>query len=160
MSSIEYRYLVAIGANLEPRASFISDAIKLVRSRCGEVAVVSSFLETDPIGVADKPFLNGVFDLRSSLKPDALLVALQDIEHQLGRKRTIRWGNRTIDLDIILWQGNGVCKEFNNERLRIPHPSFRDRSFVMIPLAEIGSDWLLPEGVTVRELGQLRGYLS
>ena len=122
-----HEYLVAIGGNLEPRFQFLSDAIELVRRECGDVLNISSIMESEPIGAATEPFLNGAFRLLSEFEPLALLHKLQKIELDLGRTREIRWGNRTIDLDIVQWRYAGSVQSIDDPHLKIPHPSFRDR---------------------------------
>jgi 2-amino-4-hydroxy-6-hydroxymethyldihydropteridine diphosphokinase len=113
---------------------------------------VSTFLETEPVGKADQPtFLNGAIVGRFSGTPRELLDALMLVEHERGRVRTTRWGPRTLDLDLILF-GNQII---NEPDLTVPHPRFRERGFVLQPLAEIASDLIDP--VTGLTVGQLWG---
>ena len=156
-----HSYMIALGSNLEPRSSYIEDAIFLIGELCGRVVAVSSLIETDPIGYADEIFLNGALHLESALAPLSLLEELNAIETSLGRTRNIRWGNRTIDLDIILWQNRSKVQTFQHENLQIPHPRALQRDFVMLPLCEIGPDWLWPEREKkVRPLCQKAGFLT
>jgi 2-amino-4-hydroxy-6-hydroxymethyldihydropteridine diphosphokinase len=102
-----------------------------------EVVRVSSFLSTEPWGVADQPrFLNAVAEIRTRLEPLLLLQALKKLESELGRVPTYRWGPRTIDFDIILYGSRRV----DLPGLQIPHPRYRQREFVMQPLAEIAPE--------------------
>jgi 2-amino-4-hydroxy-6-hydroxymethyldihydropteridine diphosphokinase len=102
-----------------------------------EVVNVSSIYETDPVGFTEQsPFLNMVASIRTSLLPEDLLAECLKIELMLGRKREIRWGPRTMDLDILLYNQENI----ETEDLIIPHPRMKERAFVLIPLMEIASD--------------------
>ena len=136
---------LGLGSNLGGREANMRQALKLMESDA-KVAVVaaSSLYETRPVGVEDQPdFLNAVVELRTSLDPWELLSLCLDVEKRLGRKRTIRWGPRVIDIDILLYEG----VEIADNKLSIPHPRMLERGFVMIPLAEIAPDLLLTDGL-------------
>jgi 2-amino-4-hydroxy-6-hydroxymethyldihydropteridine diphosphokinase len=107
-----------------------------------EVVVVSTFRETDPVGVLDQPrFLNGVAAVETTLRPRELLDALLGIERDLGRVRDgTRWGPRTIDLDLLVY-GNEVVDE---PGLRLPHPRLHERRFALEPLAELDPELVIP----------------
>jgi len=111
---------------------------------------VSSWHETEPVGVDSQPaFLNGAVTGLATLGPRELLNEAMRIERERGRERTFAGAARTLDLDVILY-GDAVIDE---RGLRIPHPRFRERLFVLEPLSEIASDWVDPEtGKTVGEL--------
>lgn len=95
---------------------------------------VSSLYRTAPVGLTDQPdFLNGVAELETALAPRELLGELLAIEGSLGRTREVRWGPRTVDLDIVLW-GQRVV---DSADLEVPHPRMHERAFVLVPLAEI-----------------------
>jgi len=101
----------------------------------------SSIYETDPVGYEDQDqFLNMVVEVSTSLNPFELLSLCLDIEKKLGRKRDIRWGPRTIDLDILLYNQENI----KSEKLTVPHPRMHERAFVIIPLLEIASSIKLP----------------
>lgn len=101
-----------------------------------KVVNVSSIYETDPVGYTEQSaFLNMVASVITSLKPEDLLEECLKIELLLGRKREIRWGPRTIDLDILMYNQENM----ETERLIIPHPRMKERAFVLIPLMEIAS---------------------
>jgi 2-amino-4-hydroxy-6-hydroxymethyldihydropteridine diphosphokinase len=106
-----------------------------------QVVRASSFLTSEPWGVADQPrFLNAVVEIRTGLEPLELLRALKNLESQLGRVPSYRWGPRSIDFDIILY-GQRVV---NEPGLEIPHPRFKERDFVLRPLREIAPEVLAP----------------
>jgi 2-amino-4-hydroxy-6-hydroxymethyldihydropteridine diphosphokinase len=101
------------------------------------VVRVSSFLSTEPWGATDQPrFLNAVAEIRTALAPMALLQALKQLETNLGRVPSYRWGPRLIDLDIVLY-GQRVV---DLPGLKIPHPRYRERDFVLTPLREIAPE--------------------
>lgn len=126
---------ISLGTNMGDREGFLTKAIKEI-SQHEEIVVeqVSSIYETDPVGYLEQdPFLNVVIKISTNLTPIQLLEVTQSIEQGLGRKRELRWGPRTIDLDILLYNQENI----EVEHLRIPHPRMFERSFVLIPLKEI-----------------------
>ena len=126
---------IGIGSNLGDREKYIENAIEKLETIEGvEVKRVSHIHETEPVGGPKQgKYLNGAIEIETGLKPRELLAKLQDIENQLGRKRTIKNAPRTIDLDILLYGGNNI----DEPDLKIPHPNMREREFVMKPLKEI-----------------------
>ena len=149
-----HEYLIALGANLNDREYYIERAKEAIHSACGPILSASKLRETVAMGAATQAFLNAAVVCSSCLEPSALLQALLAIEVKLGRIRTIRWGNRTIDLDIIFWKNpKGLSTNFRTEQLCIPHPNMHERRFVLEPAADIAGDWLHPElGLTIAEL--------
>ena len=133
---------IGLGTNLGNRVENIRAALrKLGDLPTIEIVRVSSVYETAPVGVTDQPeFLNLVAAARTSLAPSALLDALLNIENQMGRVRTKRWGPRVIDLDLLLYGGEQVAFP----ELIVPHPRLRERAFVLVPLAEIAPELVLP----------------
>jgi 2-amino-4-hydroxy-6-hydroxymethyldihydropteridine diphosphokinase len=116
---------------------------------------VSTFYDTDPVGVGDQPrFLNAAAVGQTALSARALLDKLLGIERQLGRTRPFPGAARTLDLDLILY-GDSVIDE---PGLLVPHPRFRERAFVLKPLAEVAADWIDP--VTGRTIGELASALE
>lgn len=106
-----------------------------------DVDVISSVYETRPFGIEDQAdFLNAVVRIYSAYSPDDLFIFMKSIEQKLGREKTIKWGPREIDLDILLY--NDLIYE--NEILTIPHIGITERNFVLLPLAEINSDLVHP----------------
>ena len=142
---------LGLGTNLGDRESYLAQALKeLVGLPTIEIAAVSSIYETAPVGLTDQPdFLNLVVSVRTTLSPRELMDALLHIENKMGRVRTVRWGPRVIDLDLLLF--GDVRVEVPG--LSVPHPRLRERSFVLIPLAEIAPDLILPgEKTTIKKL--------
>ena len=110
---------------------------------------LSNFYQTPAIGPGQQPdYINGAAMLETDLSPLALLDLLQAIENQQGRVRTIRWGARTLDLDILLY--DQLTED--SERLTIPHPRMHERGFVLAPMADIAADLCLPTGENISEL--------
>lgn len=110
---------------------------------------LSKFYQTPAIGPGQQPdYINGAAMLETDLSPLALLDLLQAIENQQGRVRTIRWGARTLDLDILLY--DQLTED--SERLTIPHPRMHEREFVLAPMADIAADLCLPTGENISEL--------
>lgn len=140
---------VALGSNLGDRERYLRDAA----SALGEIFQslhLSTFHDTDAVGVSDQPrFLNAAAIGYSALAARDLLSALLDVERRFGRTRPFTGAPRTIDLDLILY-GDSIIDE---PGLRVPHPRFRERLFVLEPLAEIAADWTDPvTGLTVGKL--------
>jgi 2-amino-4-hydroxy-6-hydroxymethyldihydropteridine diphosphokinase len=145
------RAYVGLGANLGPREATILRAVDLLAAQPGiEVLELSSFSETEPIGVTDQPaFVNGAVSLETLLSPRELLDALLRVERELGRVRSgERWGPRTIDLDLLLY-GDEVVDE---PGLTVPHPRLHERRFALEPLAELEPGLEIPGGGKVSEL--------
>lgn len=136
---------LALGGNLGDRAGALARALAALGRLPGtEVAAVSSLYATAPVGPVPQPeFLNAAAELRTRLGPRELLAACLGIEADLGRVRTVRWGPRTIDLDLLLY---GDLR-LDEPGLVLPHPRLISRAFVLVPLAEIAPGLLL-EGRT------------
>jgi 2-amino-4-hydroxy-6-hydroxymethyldihydropteridine diphosphokinase len=146
---------IALGSNLGDRERTLREAVQAL----GEIIDalrVSTWHVTTPVGVAPQPdFLNGAVTGTTSLQARDLLEQLLALERGFGRKRPFPGAARTLDLDLILY-GNAVIDE---PELVVPHPRFRERLFVLTPLAEIAADWVDPvTGQTVGELlSKVRG---
>jgi 2-amino-4-hydroxy-6-hydroxymethyldihydropteridine diphosphokinase len=143
------RVFVGLGSNLGDRELNLRRA--LVRlEQLGSVRV-SSFRETDPVGVTDQPkFLNAAAELATELPPREVLERLLEIERELGRDRAAerRWGPRVIDLDLLLFGEEAI----DEPGLTVPHPRLADRRFVLEPLCELNEDLALPDGTRIRDL--------
>ena len=132
---------VALGSNLGDKEANLRKALELLEERGGEVVKTSSFICTEPYGVTDQPqFLNGVCEVRTSLEPLELLHTLLDIEQEMGRVRLRHWGERNIDLDLLLYEDVVL----DTEELKLPHPDMQNRDFVLLPLAEIAPKLVHP----------------
>lgn len=128
---------IALGSNLGDKEKNLRRALLLLTQQGVEVVRVSSFLSTEPYGVTDQPqFLNAVACVRTSLAPLALLDVLLATELAMGRVRLRHWGERNIDLDLLLYEDVVL----DTLRLRLPHPDMQNRDFVLLPLAEIAPE--------------------
>jgi 2-amino-4-hydroxy-6-hydroxymethyldihydropteridine diphosphokinase len=140
---------IAVGSNLGDRHSHLAFAVARLSEFVDDLRV-SSLYETDPVGVGAQPrFLNAAAVGYTSESPQQLLRRLLDIERERGRERPHPGAPRTLDLDLILYGGEVI----DEPGLRVPHPRFRERRFVLEPLAEIAGEWIDPEsGATVEEV--------
>lgn len=128
---------IALGSNLGDKEKNLRRALLLLTQQGVEVVRVSSFLSTEPYGVTDQPqFLNAVACVRTSLAPLALLDVLLATELAMGRVRLRHWGERNIDLDLLLYEDVVL----DTPRLRLPHSDMQNRDFVLLPLAEIAPE--------------------
>lgn len=124
---------IGLGSNTGDKMATCRGALELL-GKAGRVTRVSSFYCTEPVGYPDQEsFVNAVAEIETGLSPLALLATCHVIEDELGRRRLLRWGPRTLDLDILLY-GDQVV---NNTELMIPHPLMAARRFVLVPLCEI-----------------------
>jgi 2-amino-4-hydroxy-6-hydroxymethyldihydropteridine diphosphokinase len=141
---------IALGSNLrEPRRQLQAGFAALARLPDTQVVAQSSLYRSAPVGYADQPdFVNAVAALRTALAPRDLLDALLAIEREHGRVREFVNAPRTLDLDIALYGGRVI----HEPGLSIPHPRMHERAFVMVPLAEIAPDVMVPGLGRVREL--------
>jgi 2-amino-4-hydroxy-6-hydroxymethyldihydropteridine diphosphokinase len=136
--------LIALGANLPsqagPPAQTLAAALACLEDRNLKILAVSSFYETaawpDP---SEPPFVNAVAVLDTSLPPDALMEILHEVETEFGRKRSIRNAPRTLDIDLIDYEGR-----VEPGPPQLPHPRAADRVFVLAPLRDVAPDWRHP----------------
>ena len=142
------KYYIALGSNIGDRVKFLRAAIKEM-VKIGVMEKKSAIYETEPIGFKDQlNYLNAVCILKLDDDAFLLLKRLKLIEKYLGRKKTIRWGPRIIDLDIIDWEGEAI----EMENLAIPHPEMHKRNFVLIPLAEIEPGYKDRNGQSIKQM--------
>jgi 2-amino-4-hydroxy-6-hydroxymethyldihydropteridine diphosphokinase len=138
--------LIALGSNLSglwgtPREMIMKALAELARENI-HVLRVSTLIETAPFGVTDQPhFVNAVASVDTHHASEEVMVILHRIEERAGRKRTLRWGPRTLDLDLIDY--NRVITP-PDATLHLPHPGIAERDFVLRPIAEIAPDWRHP----------------
>lgn len=141
--------LLSIGSNMGDREANIAFAEKRLES-CPQIKTFkrASIYETEPVGYTDQPdFLNTCVSFMTTLGPEELLDLTSSIENEAKRKRTIRWGPRTLDIDIIFY-GDEVI---DTPRLTIPHPRWKERAFVIVPAKELKElDVKVPEDGGVR----------
>ena len=142
--------VLAFGSNLGCREANIAGGIGLLASKYAVTPVsLSSLYETEPVGVTAQPaFLNAVISVRTELAPLDLLEACLATEGTLGRTRTERWGPRTMDIDVIFYHELIL----DGPRLTLPHPHFRERRFVLVPLFEITGNLPLLKGETAADM--------
>ncbi|HEY3247153.1 MAG TPA: 2-amino-4-hydroxy-6-hydroxymethyldihydropteridine diphosphokinase [bacterium] len=141
---------LSLGSNLGDRQAMLEEALAALEAS-GDIRIAarSSLYETAPIGhEAQKRFLNQVVAVDTILPPDALLDLVHSVEAGLGRTREVRWGPRTIDIDILLYGDLTI----RTSRLAVPHPELTRRRFVLEPLLEIAPSATLPDGRVVRDL--------
>ncbi len=151
----EHQSAIALGSNLGDSLTILQQACASLGKIEGiELIACSSWYQTKPIGPPQPDYLNGCVLVKTKLSPLELLKCLWQIEQQFGRERKERWGARTLDLDIILYDDLIM----DTADLQIPHPRMRERAFVLIPLAEITPDWLEP--VTGKRIIDLKNKLS
>jgi 2-amino-4-hydroxy-6-hydroxymethyldihydropteridine diphosphokinase len=129
------RTLISLGSNLGNKTQHLNQAIQEIEKSVGEIEFVSSFHESSAWGYdSENLFMNACITCYTILSPFELLEKLKEIEREMGRKKTIDgYEDRCIDLDIIFYNADSI----QTERLSIPHPHFKSRDFVMIPLMEI-----------------------
>lgn len=144
---------LSLGANLGDRAGYLRAALQRLAEGGVRLRRVSGLYETEPVGGPPQPaYLNLVAEVETDLSPQALLVRCQEIESELGRVRTERWGPRTVDLDLLLYEGVTL----QEPGLTLPHPRLMERQFVLVPLAEIAPELQLPEGRRAQEAADPR----
>lgn len=131
---------IALGSNLGDRGQTLAAAVDALRALPGlTVTAVSSIVETDPVGGPDQPpYLNAVAVGRATVPPAELLAALHGIEADHGRVREVRWGARTLDLDLLQYGTPGGSREVlsDDPALLLPHPRAHERAFVVVPWAD------------------------
>jgi 2-amino-4-hydroxy-6-hydroxymethyldihydropteridine diphosphokinase len=143
------QFYLSLGTNLGDRPQNLQRALELLEQRV-VLTAVSALYETAPWGYADQPaFLNICVRGATSLTPHQLLRACQDVEQEVGRTQTFKWGPRLIDIDILFYDERVIA----DEALTIPHPFLSERAFVLAPLADIAPDFVHPRtGETVVEM--------
>jgi 2-amino-4-hydroxy-6-hydroxymethyldihydropteridine diphosphokinase len=144
--------IIGLGSNLGDRRATLDGALAALAEAPGvRVRSVSAYRETEPVGgpPGQGGYLNAAAALETTLDPIGLLHVLQAVEARVGRVRTVRWGERTLDLDLLLFDDRIV----QTEELTVPHPRLAERRFVLEPMAEVAPDAVEPRsGRTVSEL--------
>jgi 2-amino-4-hydroxy-6-hydroxymethyldihydropteridine diphosphokinase len=140
---LEYKEVyMLLGSNLGDREMMMQQAVERIEAEIGVISARSACYETEPWGNTDQPaFINMAIAVRTLMPPLEVLETALDIEKALGRKRLVRWGSRTIDIDLIFYAEDIIAIE---DKLYIPHPEMQNRRFVLEPLAEIAADYIHP----------------
>lgn len=134
---------LGLGGNVGDRLHYLNRAVSLLHDhRRISVEDISSVYETAPLGPADEPFLNIAVRVLTDLAPLPLLRACQKVELTLGRVRTVRWGPRTIDVDLLIYGDRSL----RTAVLVLPHAELAARGFALVPLMEVAPGWRLPDG--------------
>jgi len=158
---------LGFGSNLEERRENITNGLAMLRES-GQVKIIkiSSLYETEPMGYTRQGlFLNAVALVETDLSPQDLLSLCKSVEVQLGRKPTVRWGPRILDIDILMYfmesgdtlpsdSENVIQVELDTQALTLPHPRMWERGFVIIPLAEVSPNLLMADGRRIKSLIQ------
>lgn len=146
-----HRVYLSVGSNMGDREAFIRNALDILNSKSHtKICKISDFINTKPYGgVEQEDFLNGAVELKTLLSPKNLLALLHELEQAAGRERTLRWGPRTLDLDILFYDK----LVYEDEELLIPHIDLQNRYFVLKPLSEIAPNYRHPlTGQTVSQM--------
>ena len=146
---------IALGSNLGDTDHNLKEALRRLTLKGIRVCRVSDFMTTKPYGVTDQPdFLNAVAEIETDKSPAELLRVLLQIEQEMGRKRIRRWGERNIDLDLLLFDDRII----DLPELQVPHPDMQNRDFVLGPLAQIAPEVMHP--ALRKTIGQLWEQLA
>jgi len=142
------RAAIGLGSNLDDRRRHLDDA-RAALADVGDVVAVSSYYETAPIGGPEQPhYLNAVALVATDLAAGSVLEMLLEVERRHGRQRTEKWGPRTLDLDLLLYDDLVI----DEPGLTVPHPRMIVRRFVLEPLLEVWPDASLPDGTKLADL--------
>lgn len=144
------RVALSLGANLGDRVVALQSAVAVL-AELGSIVAISDVFETDPVGGPEQPeYYNAVIVLDTGANPDDVLAAAHRAETGQGRTREVRWGARTLDVDVLAY-GEWVS---DDPLLTLPHPRATSRAFVMIPWAQIDPEFRLPDGRTVQAVAE------
>jgi len=136
-----HRVFLSLGSNMGQKVDYLDNAVDIIKkNEFIHNVKVSSVYQTDPVGYLDQDvFVNIAVLLETTLEPYDLLKVCQDVEQALNRERLIRWGPRTIDVDIILYDD----LKLDDKDLTIPHPRMHERAFVLVPICELDSELVI-----------------
>lgn len=141
---------IALGSNLGDSRAILAQAVETLAQTPGIILKAqSSLYQTKAVGPPQPDYLNAAAILQVEMTPPLLLAALLAIENKFGRIRTQRWGARSLDLDLLLYDD----LIFDTPNLQIPHPRMCDRAFVLVPLAEIAPNWIEP--ISLKQIQEL-----
>jgi 2-amino-4-hydroxy-6-hydroxymethyldihydropteridine diphosphokinase len=136
------RAFVGLGSNLGDRLGNLASAVRGLKARGIDVVAASSVYETDPVGPPQPDYLNAAVAVSSDLPATELVAVLKQVEADIGREQTERWGPRIIDLDLLLYGDQTV----GEPGVTVPHPELTNRAFALVPVLEIDDDVELPSG--------------
>lgn len=141
---------LGLGSNLGDRLANLQRAVDALGAEAGvRVTRCSRVWETEPVGGPEQPdFLNAVVSIETQIEPHDLLAACNRVEILLGRARDIRWGPRTIDIDVLLFDDRTI----DDPTITVPHPRMCERAFVLMPLLELVPDLVLPDGTRLLDV--------
>ena len=147
---------LSLGSNLGGRKRQLQEAVRLLRANPAISNVkISSIYETAPVGYLDQgAFLNLAVRLETNLSPLDLLAVCQEVERNLQRERLVRWGPRTVDLDILLYGQEQLA----TDELTIPHPRMYERAFVLVPLRDLLPSLVMPAELEMQEVELWEAY--
>jgi len=132
---------IQLGSNIGERKSYIAKSMDQIEENIGKIIIESSIFETIPWGNENQNnFLNSVIKINTTLDAFRVLKKSQEIENNLDRERVEKWGERTIDIDILFYNNEII----NTTKLNIPHPFIQQRKFVLVPLSEIAPNYIHP----------------
>lgn len=143
----QHRVYIGLGSNLDDPQHQIDSAVDTLKNSQDIFDVrCSHYYGSQAIGPGEQPdYINAAVECLTSLSPLALLAQLQQIENAHGRQRKIRWGARTLDLDLLLY--DDIC--INEANLQIPHPELQNRNFVLYPLQDLNPTLVFPDGTVL-----------
>lgn len=146
---------LGIGSNLGRREENCLKAIQILAEKGIKLRKASGLYETEPWGVEDQPnFINLAVEVETDLLPEGLLKVIKEIEKEMGRAETFRWGPRMIDIDILLYDD----LIYDSQDLKIPHPLMHERDFVLMPLSDIAPETIHP--VLKKTISELKRSLQ
>lgn len=150
------RAFIGVGANLGDPLGQVQSAVQSLRNSPYFRRVAQSpWYRSKAVGPGEQSdYINGVVRADTELEPEQVLDALQSIEQAHDRQRTVRWGPRTLDLDLLLYAGDVI----NTQRLTVPHPCLHERNFVTFPLMDLEPELVLPSGHAVSALCATLGW--
>ncbi|MFL0810989.1 MAG: 2-amino-4-hydroxy-6-hydroxymethyldihydropteridine diphosphokinase [Agarilytica sp.] len=153
--TLQHRAYIGLGSNINEPLKQVSSAIRMLSQHSAiDLQSRSQLYASKAVGPGEQPdYINAAIFITTSLAPLDLLNVLQDIENKHGRKRTVRWGARTLDLDLLLYDQLRI----DEPRLQVPHPRIGERNFVVQPLLDLAPDLQLPDGRQLSDILHIIG---